>query len=187
MQAALPGYELGLSDSETDALSRDAVVWANQHGLVRGLAAHAALHAAPPMHCPTSPLCPLQVVALQGEGFVNPEVAVIHAPITCLPVAFPRDRFLQAKAVMPVFSAMVDRVASDEAYLETTLSQAARFDEFTGRLLSLLKASRQARQALGERNISLGVHRSDYMLDAPSGGFLQVRPVAGVCVCVCVR
>jgi hypothetical protein len=52
--------------------------------------------------------------------------------------------------------------------------QAAGFDEFTRRLLRLLRDSRAARRRLAGREVVLGVHRSDYMLDAPSGGFLQV-------------
>ena len=40
---------------------------------------------------------PVQVVALSAKDFVNPEMAVIHAPIALLPVAFPKDRFLQVK------------------------------------------------------------------------------------------
>jgi glutathione synthase len=50
-------------------------------------------------------------------------------------------------------------------------------DPFTGALLSVLRNTRPARQAMaaaGRPTLSLGVHRSDYMLDAPSGGFLQV-------------
>ncbi len=36
-------------------------------------------------------------------------------------------------------------------------------------------STRQARRALGvESELVLGVNRSDYMLDEPSGGFLQV-------------
>jgi glutathione synthase len=78
------------------------------------------------------------VVALQDKSFVNPDVAVIHAPLALFPVSFPRDRFMQAKSVMTAFNLLTDRVASDEAYLEKTLEKAARYDEFTARLLSLL-------------------------------------------------
>lgn len=78
-------------------------------------------------------------MALKDKTFVNPDMAIIHAPLSCLPVSFPKDRFLQAKAVMPLFNRLVDRVAADEEYLEKTLSAAAQFDDFTHRLLLLLK------------------------------------------------
>ena len=54
-----------------------------------------------------------------------------------------------------------------------------RSDAFTGRLLSMLASTRAARQALAGGELVLGVNRSDYMLDAPSGGFLQVRAGVG--------
>jgi glutathione synthase len=85
--------------------------------------------------------------------------------------------FSQAKAAMTTFNTLIDRVAADEQYLCETLSLAGQQDEFTGRLLQLLNDSRPARDAAaaaGEKEVVLGVHRSDYMLDAPSGSFLQV-------------
>ncbi|MEW5313017.1 MAG: hypothetical protein WDW38_004612 [Sanguina aurantia] len=140
--------EFGLSSQQLDELVKDSVVWANQHGLV---------------------------VALNSKEASVPELAVVHAPLSALPVSFPRERFLQAKAVMPLFNELVDAVARDERYLEATLESAARFDEFTARLLALLRSSRAARLSRGSKDLVLGVHRSDYMLDAPSGGFLQVE------------
>ncbi|GAX73563.1 hypothetical protein CEUSTIGMA_g1014.t1 [Chlamydomonas eustigma] len=137
-----------MSTEETESIVQDAIVWANQHGLV---------------------------VALKDKAFVNPECATVHVPLAALPVAFPEERFLQAKAVMPLFNRVIDRVAADEAYLERTLAAAAKFDDFTRRLLQLLVATRSARQALAGGEIALGINRSDYMLDEPSGGFLQVE------------
>ena len=37
------------------------------------------------------------MVALKDKAFVNPDLAVIHAPLAALPVAFPRERFLQVR------------------------------------------------------------------------------------------
>jgi hypothetical protein len=89
----------------------------------------------------------------------------------------------QAKAAMPLFNQLVDAVAADEAYLTTTLAPAAAQDSFTARLLRLLadSAPGRAQLAAGGRQVVLGVHRSDYMLDAPSGGFLQVSILPVVC------
>eukprot|EP00879_Flechtneria_rotunda_P024650 GHRR01026150.1.p1 GENE.GHRR01026150.1~~GHRR01026150.1.p1 ORF type:complete len:190 (+),score=57.37 GHRR01026150.1:148-717(+) len=140
--------EMDRASARLDALVQDAIVWASQHGLVVGLG-----------------------------GAASP-AALIHAPLSLLPVAFPGNRFQQAKDAMTAFNFLVDRVAADEAYLTITLSLAAKQDPFTGRLLQLLQqtaAARAAAAAAGVQEIVLGVHRSDYMLDAPSGGFLQVR------------
>ena len=43
----------------------------------------------------------------------------------------------------------------------------------------MLASTRAARQALAGGELVLGVNRSDYMLDAPSGGFLQVWAEGG--------
>ncbi|WIA42733.1 hypothetical protein OEZ86_008676 [Tetradesmus obliquus] len=136
------------TDAELDSLVQDAIVWASQHGLVVGL------------------------------GGTAPPAALIHAPLSLLPVAFPASRFQQAKAAMTTFNTLIDRVAADEAYLFDTLALAGQQDDFTGRLLQLLQDSKPARAAAaaaGAKEVVLGVHRSDYMLDAPSGGFLQVE------------
>ncbi|EFJ43050.1 hypothetical protein VOLCADRAFT_76898 [Volvox carteri f. nagariensis] len=131
-------------------LVEDAVVWSNQHGLV---------------------------VALKGDEFVNPDFAVIHAPLSLTPVVYPRARFKLAQQVMPLFNRLVDAVAADEDYLEGTLRHAAQYDGFTGRLLAVLHATRSTRDEMrvAGRNVVLGIHRSDYMLDQPSGKFLQVE------------
>ncbi|KXZ48946.1 hypothetical protein GPECTOR_24g236 [Gonium pectorale] len=116
-------------------------------------------------------------LSLGTPKFVNPDFAVIHAPLSLLPVPYPRARFELAQKVQPLFNSLVDAVAADEAYLEAVLRPAAAHDAFTARLLALLAASRPARRGLAAagREVALGVHRSDYMLDAPSGKFLQVE------------
>lgn len=78
------------------------------------------------------------------------------------------------QAIQPILNQLVDDIARDEQYLQETLSPAARYDAFTDRLLGVLRETRAARAARGARQIALGIHRSDYMLDAPSGRFLQV-------------
>lgn len=86
---------------------------------------------------------------------------------------------MQAKAAMTAFNILIDKVAADETYLKQTLQKAAQHDDFTARLLALMGASAAARAEAavpgGVPEVVLGVHRSDYMLDAPSGGFLQVN------------
>ncbi len=61
------------------------------------------------------------------------------------------------------------------------LAAAAQYDDFTARLLDVLRATRPERAAQAGREVVFGVHRSDYMLDAPSGRFLQVGRAAGAC------
>lgn len=76
---------------------------------------------------------------------------------------------------MTAFNELVDAVASDEAYLQNTLAAAAQHDDFTAKLLGVLTETAAARQQCKSQKVVLGIHRSDYMLDAPSGTFLQVE------------
>ena len=55
----------------------------------------------------------------------------MHAPISVLPVPFPRDSFEKAKAAMQIFNKLIDRVSRDGAYLRNTLQAASNFDDFT--------------------------------------------------------
>jgi len=147
-QGLLQPADLELSDAQLDGLASDAMVWASQHGLVVG-----------------SPN--------DATG-----VTLVHAPIAALPVAFPQKQFMHAKSVQLLFNMMVDAVAKDEQYLEETLQAAARQDNFTQRLLDVLRSSRTRRASLataGRPEVCLGIHRTDYMLDTPSQGFLQVE------------
>lgn len=73
---------------------------------------------------------------------------------------------------MPSMARLYHKIARDEAFLESTLDATGRHDAFTGSLLRLLRdsrAARRAQQAAGT-DVTLALLRSDYMLDAPSGG-----------------
>ena len=78
---------------------------------------------------------------------------------------------LQAVAVMPLMNELYDAVSCDAEFLTSTLQSAAEFDDFTAKLLEI-HSEVQQKQMGG--NLSLGIHRSDYMLDEPSGRLLQV-------------
>ena len=101
-----------LTAAQTAALVDDAVVWANQHGLVRGAVdddavdvcstARFAFHTRGCRACcvvrhTTIPV--VQVVALKDPKFVNPDFAVIHAPLALTPVPYPKARFELAQKV----------------------------------------------------------------------------------------
>lgn len=101
---------------------------------------------------------------LGGAGQRGTLLPALHA---CIP-----------QAIQPLLNQLVDDVARDEEYLESTLGAAAQYDEFTARLLLVLRETRAARARLAAKQVALGIHRSDYMLDAPSGRFLQVAAAA---------
>lgn len=78
----------------------------------------------------------------------------------------------QAWAVMPILNEMVHSVSEDEEFLKSTLTLASEYDEFTANLLRTYNLTKNARD--NRRELSVGVHRSDYMFDEPSGRLLQV-------------
>lgn len=128
-----------------ESLVEDAIVWAHQHGL------------------------------LVGAGLPEPSVAVVHAPVALLPVPYPRETFLRAKAAAQAFNLLMDRISQDEAYLQAILAPAAEHDDFTAKLLEVLQATAEERGARRDREGVLAVLRSDYMLHEPTNSLLQVE------------
>ena len=90
-----------------------------------------------------------------------------------MPTPFPAAEFKRVQAMMPHLSALVHAVSTDLAYLNITLRSAAQFDSFTKSLMDVHSKTADAREKAASP-ISLGLHRSDYMLDEPSGDLLQV-------------
>ena len=102
------------------------------------------------------------------------------APMSLLPNAYPKEAFEQAVDVAPAFNELVDRVSRDATFLEETLGGGvSTMDPYTGKLLQLYKkvyveseegsAARQADR--------LGIHRSDYMLNADKNGDYRIKQV----------
>lgn len=112
------------------------------------------------------------LVVGQGDGVSD--VTIVHAPISLLPTPFPAAEFQLVQRSMPLFNQLVDAVSLDHEYLQGTLAQAAMFDDFMASLLGVFEDTKNAR-AQHASPIALGIHRSDYMLDAPSNSLLQVE------------
>ena len=135
-----------LSEAETTALRDEAISWAAQHGL-------------------------LVATASSDAGATTP-AAFTHAPVALLPTPFPRDVFELALRVSPHFAALSDAVSRDDAFLREHLAGVIRTDDFTERLWRVYESC--GAQA-GRHPVELGILRSDYMLDVPSGLPLQVE------------
>jgi len=129
----------------TADLVEDAIAWCSQHGLV------------------------------YGAGLSDLPVGLIPAPVSLLPVTYPRETFLLAKRAAIAFNTMIDAVSKDDDYLRNVLEPAARHDEFTARLLKVHEATSAARAARKGRDISFAINRSDYMLHSPTASLLQVE------------
>ena len=129
----------------TAELVDDAIAWCSQHGLV------------------------------YGAGLPDIPVALVPAPVSLLPVTYPRETFLLAKRAALAFNSMVDAVSRDEEHLRHVLEPAARHDDFTARLLQIFNATADARAARSGQDLSLAINRSDYMLHSPTSSLLQVE------------
>lgn len=103
-----------------------------------------------------------------GGCYADPEDATLygHAPFALEPFPFPRTEYERVVELQPAFGRLVDAVARDAVWLEETLQETAASDEFTRKLLEM---RRDADAAGLLQTCSLGLLRSDYMLDAPGG------------------
>mmetsp|Transcript_25581 Transcript_25581/g.42862 ORF Transcript_25581/g.42862 Transcript_25581/m.42862 type:complete len:546 (-) Transcript_25581:148-1785(-) len=105
----------------------------------------------------------------------------VHAPITLLPAILPRKAFKQATDIAAVFSSLIDKIARHPSYLEDVLVDVSKNDNYTKGLLEILSEVRN--QGDRKQNITLGLFRSDYMLQKslgpdskfPTPRFLQVE------------
>ncbi|KAF3784108.1 Glutathione synthetase [Nymphaea thermarum] len=125
----------------------EALVWSSLHGLIVG---HKSI---------------------EKSGTV-PGVGLVHAPFALLPTSFPHDYWRQACDLAPIFSELVDRVSLDGTFLQESLSRTKKVDAFTSRLLDIHSKMLESNK---KEEIRLGLHRSDYMLDAETNELLQVE------------
>lgn len=125
----------------------DALVWSSLHGLLVGDR------------------------AVQKSGTV-PGVGLVHAPVSLLPVAFPESHWKQACELAPIFNELFDRVSLDAKFLQDSLSRTKKVDNFTSRLLDIHSKMIEVNK---KEDIRLGLHRSDYMLDAQTKLLLQIE------------
>ena len=123
------------------------------------------------MHCTGISRAGSQVI---GQGTGVRDAATLHAPFTLSPTEFPAADFHTAEALMPLFSSLIHTVSRDLQYLSSTLRTTAETDSFTRQLMGVLLRTEGSRMKNGSP-ITLGLHRSDYMQDEPSGKLLQVR------------
>ena len=84
-----------------------------------------------------------------------------HVPFSLFPTPFPRSQFLKAQSVQLYFNTLMHRVRNDTDFLLSNLAEAAEVDEFTGKLIRILKTVTSEGLA---QTVSLAIHRADYML-----------------------
>ncbi|XP_078446707.1 glutathione synthetase, chloroplastic-like [Wolffia australiana] len=128
-------------------ITSDALVWSALHGLIMGDG------------------------NVQRSGTL-PGLGMVHAPFALLPVSFPKDLWKQACELAPLFNDLVDCVSLDGKFLQESLSRASEVDSFTRRLVEIHAKMLEMKK---KEDIRLGLHRSDYMLDAGTNQLFQIE------------
>ena len=97
---------------------------------------------------------------------INPNhVLATNAPVTLFPSPFPTKCFEQARSLQQVYNELYASIASSEAWLEAIMKELIAVDDFLAQLWKIhlsVKAEGYAHE------FSLGMFRSDYMLDTSS-------------------
>ncbi|KAI9101059.1 glutathione synthase [Phlyctochytrium arcticum] len=141
----LPPYPPTISPLHLEELKDHAIDWALAHGFV----------VRPP---------PAIQPVVTSTPTTSPVSLVTHAPFTLFPSPFPKECYHQALQLQPLFNALVENVATDKEFLRETLDELSQVDDFTKELYEIYKAVET--EGISQ-SISLGLHRSDYILHAP--------------------
>ncbi|XP_004927648.1 glutathione synthetase isoform X2 [Bombyx mori] len=108
-------------------------------------------------------------VGMRDKKHFNKDVIQI-APFILLPSPFPKTEFMKAVELQPVLNELMHKVAHDDEFLEQTLQNALQVDEFTANLYDIwLKVKNEGIS----QSLSLGLFRSDYLLQHPDGNVLK--------------
>ncbi|KAK3257568.1 hypothetical protein CYMTET_33350, partial [Cymbomonas tetramitiformis] len=75
-------------------------------------------------------------------------------------------------ALTEICNKLTDAISKDEPYLRETLAEVCQSDPFTAKLMEIFESSREE---AAKYDAALGILRSDYMVDAPTGALLQVE------------
>ncbi|ORZ33437.1 glutathione synthase [Catenaria anguillulae PL171] len=137
-----PAFPPALAADQIHALRDMAVDWSLAHGLV------------------------IRALGSGPDGKSALSHSAVHAPIALFPSPFPKAGFEQARRLQPVFNTLVHEITKDSGFLSEVMDGIGDVDPFTSRLYSIYR--RQLAAGLPAQSISLGVHRSDYLLHKAS-------------------
>lgn len=93
-------------------------------------------------------------------------------PITLFPMSFPRDKYQQALDVQTEMNLIMHRIAYDNNFLMQSLAPVIQIDDFTNNLYSIYERVLKTGRA---QETSLGLFRSDYMLEDRTQKLLQIE------------
>ena len=93
-------------------------------------------------------------------------------PITLFPTPFPREKYQFAKDIQQEVNLIMHRVAYNDMFLMESLAPIIKIDDFTNNLYKIYENVLKSGRA---QNKSLGLFRSDYMLDDSTQKLLQIE------------
>lgn len=105
------------------------------------------------------------------------QFSVNHAPITLFPTPFPSKLFSDAEKVQKTFNELYVNVISKQSkWLIDILQNLSKFDAgFTGKLFEIYNKSLELNNGKVKQPISLGLFRSDYMINEVNQTIKQIE------------
>ncbi|XP_022786702.1 glutathione synthetase-like [Stylophora pistillata] len=101
-----------------------------------------------------------------GMIYKNKSGILEHRPFTVLPTPIPRRLFTAAREVQKDFNLLVHKASKDFQFTKDALLSTITADVFTARIFAIYEKTQE--QGIGQP-ISLGIFRSDYMIEQTSG------------------
>ncbi|CAG8688162.1 24243_t:CDS:10 [Cetraspora pellucida] len=86
---------------------------------------------------------------------------VVHAPISLFPSPFPKKEFELALELQPIFNLLFHKLSRDHELIEKVVGELINVDDFIQKLYNIYLTVRK--EGITQQ-ISLGLHRSDYIL-----------------------
>ncbi|PKC74916.1 glutathione synthase [Rhizophagus irregularis] len=101
---------------------------------------------------------------------------VMHAPVSLFPSPFPRKTYEEAIELQPMFNLLFHKLSQDSEFITQVVEEITKVDDFVD---NLYKIYLKVKEEGIVQPISLGLHRSDYLLqvppDATEANILQVE------------
>uniref|UniRef100_A0A8D0L1R3 Glutathione synthetase n=1 Tax=Sphenodon punctatus TaxID=8508 RepID=A0A8D0L1R3_SPHPU len=116
----------------------------------------------------------LEGVLMRTKENPNASDVVNYAPFTLLPSAVMRALFEQAYGVQQDFNLLVDTISQNAEFLEHTLANTIKVDDFTSQLFKIYK---QVLKDGVTQSVFLGISRSDYMFDHHADGTSALKQI----------
>jgi len=87
--------------------------------------------------------------------------AATHVPFALTPAPFSRKLFQKAKDLQPVYNELFHSISKDKEFIDTAVKSLGGTDDFITNLYDIYQKVQKEGPA---QNITLGIHRSDYMV-----------------------